>query len=929
MRMDLPGAVVVPILPTKLFRPLAGPEVVARDRLHDLLSDGVSVQLILVSAAAGSGKTTMVADWAGRWDGPTAWLSLDPSDDDPVSFLRYLVEAIRGMDPAAAGRALALLELTPPPPVLAVAGTLVAELAGQATRGVLILDDYHVITRREIHEAVTLLAERAPPGVTLLLISRSDPPLPLARMRARGQLREIRDSDLRFRPDEAGSLLSRISGSAPGDDALRTLMVRTEGWAVGLQLAALALRQAPDPDVFVADFRGTHAFVADYLADEVLARIPEDLQAFLVRSSLLTRMTGPLCDAALGREGSQEVLAALSRANLFLVPLDGERRWYRYHHLFGDLLRRRLPGGAVPPPGGSAGTLDSGAVGILERAASWCELHGQVDDAIEYCIRAGDPHRAADLVARHGVVTLSRGEAAEVLRWLDRLPVERVRSSPDHGVLGAWASLLLEDPVSMEAHAAAAEEAWKGGNRPFPHVEDVEFHVAFTRAEARALLAGRPELALPELEEIRQQIPERSAALRTAAGIILGERLALTGRYRDALAAHEVAERMAREGQMELLRVTSATGIAESLLAQGRVREVIVLVDEVTASHTGGGVIGSRLGNLAAVKALAALELDEGVLVSEAVSRAWGGLGGSPDPDDGWRMAGRLGRDLHPAMHSTGRGVLHTHLAQFGTWLRTGEVDVARRRIERIREVAPDLAPVVQVLVEWVEVRYREARGDVKGLARWAPADPGPTESALWNDLGHLTRARAALASRDPATASSFLDPLVEGLRERDAGLLLAPALLLQAEAVAERSRRQEARSLVSEALEITAGEGRLGPWLDARPAVLSLLEETVGDAAASTLALNHATRILARRAEVDAPASMDGAGHPASALSDRELSVLRLMAAGRTNREIASALFLAEGTIKKHTHNLFGKMGVRNRTEAVAEARRSGLLGE
>lgn len=928
MRSDPPGAVVVPILPTKLFRPLAGPEVVARDRLHDLLSDGVSAQLILVSAAAGAGKTTMVADWARRWDGPTAWLSLDPSDDDPISFLRYLVEAIRGMDPEAAGRAIALLELTPPPPVLAVAGTLVAELAAQATRGVLILDDYHVITRREIHEAVTLLAERAPPGVTLLLISRSDPPLPLARMRARGQLREIRDADLRFRSDEAGSLLSRISGTAPGDEALRTLVVRTEGWAVGLQLAALALRQAPDPGAFVEGFRGTHAFVADYLADEVLARIPEDLQDFLVRSSLLTRMTGPLCDAALGREGSQEVLAALSRANLFLVPLDGERRWYRYHHLFGDLLRRRLPGGAVPPPqGGPPGSMDPEAVGILERAATWCEHHGQVDDAIEYSLRAGDLHRAADLVARHGVITLSRGEAARILRWLDRLPVERVRSSPDHGVLGAWASLLLEDPASMEAHAAAAEEAWNRGERPFPHVEDVEFHVAFTRAEARALLAGRPELALPELEEIRRRIPERSAALRTAAGIILGERLSLTGRYRDALAAHEAAERTARDGQMELLRVTSATGIAESLLALGRVREVVVLVDEVTASHAASGVLGSRLGNLAAVKALAALELDDPAGVADAVSRAWGGLGGSPDPEEGWRMAGRLGRDLHPAMHSTGRGVLHTHLAQFGAWLRVGQAEAALRRIGRIRETAPDLAPVVQVLVEWVEVRCREARGDTRGLARWAPADPAPTESALWNDLGHLTRARAALAARDPVTAASFLDPLVEGLRERDAGLLLAPALLLQAEAAADRSRRREARSLVSEALEITAGEGRLGPWLDARPSVLPLLEETVGDAAASTLALNHATRILARRAEVDTPASMEGAGHPASALSDRELSVLRLMAAGRTNREIASALFLAEGTIKKHTHNLFGKMGVRNRTEAVAEARRSGLL--
>ncbi len=912
------------LLPTKLFVPQAGEETVARPRLRQLLSDGAGTRLVLVSAPAGSGKTTLVADWLREWGGPSGWVSLDPIDDDPLTFLRYLTEALEGMAKGGGERTRILLGLTPPPPAELLVGTLLAELTESGAQGVLVLDDYHVLSSPLVHELMTLLVERAPPGVTFLVISRNDPPLPLARLRARGHLREVREADLRFRPQEAASLLSRFSRVRLTEETVGNLVDRTEGWAVGLQLAALALRGAGDPSAFVSGFRGTHAYVADYLTDEVLAGIPGEIQRFLVETSVLKRMTGPLCDAALQRTGSQDVLESLARANLFLVPLDGERRWFRYHHLFADLLRRRLPGA----PEGVAPNGEGPAAEILRRAASWCEEHGQVDDAVEYSVRAGAVERAAELVARHGVDALSRGEVTGVLGWLRLLPQALVRSSPDHCILGAWAHSLLEDPETMGVYATTAAEAWRAGSRPFPYVDHVEIHARITGAEARAVLAGNPASAIPEVEGLRPDIPEGSGALRTAGGIVLGELLALTGRHREALVAHGEASDLAGEMAFGLLQVTSATGRAENLLAMGRVREALALVEPFLEARPGeGGVLGTRLGNLAALRALAALEVDDLPSVDSWVSRAWGGLGGNPDLEEGWRSAGRLGRASYPGMHSTGRGVLHAHLAQFGAWIRSGEVDRSLDRLARMGEAAPEPAPVVHALKDWIEVLCWERREETQRLARWAPTDPSSTESAFWNDLRRLTRARAALAIRDGGSAEEFLLPLEEELREREAHLLLVPALLLRAEALADRHRRVEAQALLREALGLTAREERMGPWLDARSAVVPLLEEAVGRGEASAEALDHATQILFRR-RASGPSQGDPGGETGAVpLSDRELAVLRLVAAGRTNEEIARALFLAVGTVKKHTHNIYGKLGVRNRTGAVDRARQMGLL--
>jgi LuxR family maltose regulon positive regulatory protein len=329
------------LLPTRLFVPVLDPEIVSRDRLLDLLQSASSTRLLLVSAPAGSGKTTLVADWVRRGHRPAAWLSMEAVEADAASFVGGLVEAVGGLAPAASAPARALMASAPPPEPRTIAMALATGLATAAIRATVVLDDYHVVSDPVSHEILTLLIERVPHGLQLVLITRSDPPLPLARMRARRQLREVRAADLRFTDEESARFIAHYCRQDLTSEEVATLTERTEGWAAGLQLAGLALRQAADPGRFVAGFKGTHTYVADFLTDEVLAGIPVEDQRFLVRTSLLRRFTGALCDAALERSGSQPLLESLNRANLFLVPLDAERRWFRFHHLFGDLLRRR------------------------------------------------------------------------------------------------------------------------------------------------------------------------------------------------------------------------------------------------------------------------------------------------------------------------------------------------------------------------------------------------------------------------------------------------------------------------------------------------------------------------------------------------------------------------------------------------------------
>ena len=451
------------LLATKLHVPRPRPDLVPRPRLAERLDEGLARGLILVCAPAGYGKTVLLADWARRGQLPVAWLSLDVGDNDPARFWRHGVAALDQGRPGIAERVRPLLGPPAPSSYEGLVTALINELAAapDADQALLVLDDYHLIDSEAVHESLGFLIEHRPPGLRLVLASRSDPPLVLARLRGRGQLAELRAAELRFTADEAAALLRQgaaVSGATLPETAVAALATRTEGWAAGLQLAALSLRGQPDAAGFTAAFTGSHRYVLDFLAEEVLEHQSDQVRTFLLETSVLERLSGELCDAVTGRPGSQALLEQVERAGLFLVPLDEVRGWWRYHHLFADLLRARLQ--AEQP---------ARAARLHRNAAAWYDDHEMADDAIRHAVAAGEMARAARLIEQHFDERFYlHGEGVTVQRWLSALPGDLVRTRPRLLLAQAFLASYSGRLEAVEPLLDAAEQAYAGAaEEPF------------------------------------------------------------------------------------------------------------------------------------------------------------------------------------------------------------------------------------------------------------------------------------------------------------------------------------------------------------------------------------------------------------------------------------------------------------------------------
>jgi LuxR family transcriptional regulator, maltose regulon positive regulatory protein len=444
------------LLATKLHIPRRRPGFLSRERLAERLAEGTARELTLVCAPAGFGKTSLVGDWARRSPQPTAWLSLDEGDNDPARFWRYVAVALDPLCDGVTQQVDALLRGPQPASLEAVVAAVSNAVADRPDRLTLVLDDLHLVNAPPVHHSLGLLLDRLPAQLQLVLASRADPPLPLARLRARGQLVELRAADLRFTPEETATLLRETIGLDLPAPSLAVLAARTEGWVAGLQLAALSLRGHHDAAAFVAGFSGSNRYVLDYLAQEVLARQPDQVREFLLATSVLERLCGPLCDAVTGRDDGQAMLEQVERANLFLVPLDEVRGWWRYHQLFADLLRARL------------GQEQHDRVPQLHRnAAAWHEDHGLADEAVQHALAAEDAQWAAQLVERHVEGLYRRSEIATQQRWFAALPADLVRARPRLCLaVASWANIAgrLED---VETLLDDAERAMAGADEPF------------------------------------------------------------------------------------------------------------------------------------------------------------------------------------------------------------------------------------------------------------------------------------------------------------------------------------------------------------------------------------------------------------------------------------------------------------------------------
>ena len=433
------------VLATKLYVPLPRPKVVFRLRLVARLDEGLYHKLTLISAPAGFGKTTLVSEWVVSAERPVAWLSLDEGDNDLARFLAYLVAALQTVMADMGEGLLAMLRSPQPPSIETMLTALLNEIAATPNHFILVLDDYHILDAQSIDQALTFLLEHLPPQMHMVIATREDPQLPLARLRVQGQLTELRAADLRFTPSEAAEFLNQVMGLNLSAEAIAALETRTEGWIAGLQMAALSMQGRSDTASFIRAFTGSHRFVLDYLVEEVLQRQPEHVRSFLLQTAVLDRLSGSLCDAVTGREDGRGVLETLERGNLFVIPLDDRRQWYRYHHLFADVLQARL---MEEWPG---------QVSALHRRASvWYEQNGLPSDAIRHALAAEDFERAADLIELAGPMVEESSQTATWLGWVRALPDELIHIRP---VLSVWYAYALLGRGELEAAEARLTDA--------------------------------------------------------------------------------------------------------------------------------------------------------------------------------------------------------------------------------------------------------------------------------------------------------------------------------------------------------------------------------------------------------------------------------------------------------------------------------------
>ena len=875
-----------PILATKLYMPAPRPRVVARPRLMERLDAGLGGKLTLISAAAGFGKTTLVSAWVAGCGRPAAWLSLDEGDSDPTRFLAYLIAALQTVAPSVGQGALAALQAPQPPPPEAILTAVLNDLAALPDRLLLVLDDYHAVDAQPVDQAVAFLLQNLPPHLHLVIATREDPPLPLARLRARGQLTELRAAELRFSPVEAAQFLNDAMGLNLSPDQIAVLEARTEGWIAGLHLAALSMQGRVDTGSFIDAFSGSHRFVLDYLVEEVLQQQAADVQEFLLRTAILDRLCGPLCDAVTqdAATAGQATLAELERVNLFIVPLDNERRWYRYHHLFGELLRQRLhqqlPADAI--------------AGLHIRASIWFGDNDLELEAFQHAAAGGDIDRAERLLEGRGMPLLFRGAARPLLRWLASLPAAALDARPSLWVTYGSALLFISQVAGVEEKLQAAEASLQGVE-PDDRMRDLIGHIASIRATVAvtqhdaATIVAQSQRALAYLHPAN--LPVRAAATWSLgyARQLQGDRAAAGQAYAAALAASEPIGHFIIT-LMSTLGVGNLQETDNQLAAAAQTyRRALQLAGDPPLPVACGAHLGLA-----------------------RISYQWNELDAAQEHA---QQAIHLARQIEYTDRFVACQLLLVRLK-----LAQGDTAASATLLASAQQAARQQnfvlrMPEIAVLHVLVSLR----QGDLAAAAQAAQAHDAP-----------LSQARVHLAQGDTAAALAALAAYrqqteVRGWADERLKTMIVQALAHQAHGVRDR-----AVSLLGEALAAAHPGGFVRLFVDEGPAMAQLLVQ----AAARGMAPEYTARLLAAFA-ADQTQPAGSAPPPASTraqpliepLSERELEVLRLIAQGRSNQEIGARLFLALDTVKGHNRRIFDKLQVQRRTEAIARARELGLL--
>ncbi len=918
-----------PILATKLYIPPLQPKVVLRPCLIERLNEGLHRRLTLISAPAGFGKTTLVSEWVTSCTRPTVWLSLDEEDKDPTRFLTYLISALQTIVENIGEGVLSVLQIPQRSLIESFMTGLINEIASVPKKLTIVLDDYHVIDAKPIDNALTFLLENLPPQVHLIIATREDPDFPLPRLRARGQLTELRAADLRFTPTEAGDFINQVGLNLSAKDII-ALETRTEGWIAGLQLAALSMLGHEDITGFIKSFTGGHHFVMDYLVEEVLQTQSEYLKTFLLNTSILDSMCGSLCDAVLFDQSisGQESLEYIERANLFIIPLDNERRWYRYHHLFADLLRQRLQQSATSSTGDESVKLAE----LHNRASDWYEDNGQKAKAIHHAFAAKDFERAANLVEVTWAEMDQNYPNDTWLGWVKALPEDLIRVRPVLCVGYAWALLDQGEVDNVEALLLEAER-WLNITPQKGEMQD----------------AASAQMVVADKEQFRS-LPATIAAARAMRAVFMGD---VPGTFNYS----QQALKLVPKGD-HFRRATITGGLAITYWMTGELEaayraftDCMDCLEMVSKNNFSIGValvltdircLQGRLRNAISLYEQSlqlAAELDEAVPLVMA------------DLYLGLSVLNREQADVEAATQNLlkskelgERAALpdwqyRWHLAQARIKETQGDPNGAIELLNKaknfyISPYALDIRPIAalktRVLVrmgrlteaqEWVRERGLSAKDDLNFM----------------QEFEHITLARVLIAEykafrsgRSILEATELLERLEKAAEKGGRMGSVIEILVLQALAQEVQNNIPSALTPFARALTIAEPEGYVQIFVDEGIEMARLLSE----AAAQKIMPDYTNKLQTiydageRKSEGDSP--MPPAPHAQSLvepLSKREIEVLRLIGQGLTNREIGDRLFLALDTVKGHNRNIFGKLQVQRRTEAVARARDLGLL--
>ena len=932
-----------PLLTTKLYIPPIRPKLVPRPRLMERLNAGLDRKLTLVSAPAGFGKTTLLSEWVADCGQPAAWISLDDGDNDPVRFLAYFIAALQTVKATIGEGALSALQSSQPPPVEESLTKLINQI-NFLPDFILILDDYHFVTAQPVHDILTFLLDHLPAPMHLVIATRADPPLPIARLRGRGQLTELRLANLRFTPDEATAFLNHVVGLDLSASDVAALASRTEGWISGLQMAAISMQGREDTARFIQAFTGSNRYILDYLVEEVLQRQSQSVQTFLLQTSILDRLSGSLCDAVvrkirdwrseIGGQAqspeqspnlqSQVVLEYLESSNLFIVPLDNERRWYRYHRLFTDLLRSRLHQ-----------TCPNLVPTLHLRASTWYEQNRLMAEAIHHAASAEDLERATDLIEQAAEATLMRSQVATFLNWVEMVPKELVRARPALYLLYVWALVLRGSPLEViESHLQ--DIARSAG-------ADEDTNLVLSKvAVMRAFIAAFQD-QLPSAAEMSRQalerLPEDDSYLRNVARWVLGMTHMMGG---DIASGTQIMDEVVRKSQEignVLVTASVLIQLAELHRQRGQLHEAKATYERVLALATDDHghilpVAGKALTGLGKLWRewndfeTATRYLVEGI---EVISQ--------------WRKIAALEGHLHLAR------IKQTQ----GNWIG------ARDAIEKARQLAVefDASEIDDRVVDFQQVRLWIRQGDtdpscLEAAMRWfeerglalSTARGLDTEAALvelaemaekgdddsfshrWRRYEHITLAQVLIKQGQPDEALALLEPILGMIERQGQTRTVISVQILRALAFQAQNDIEQAMTALERALSLAEPGGYVRTFVDEGEQMARLLRRAV----TRGIAVEYASQLLAafgvwERGRTGVPPPPHSPPTLTEPLSERELEVLRLLTTTLSTPEIAQELVVSVHTVRSHVKSIYSKLDVHRRAEAVQRAKELGLL--